>query len=195
MLYSLAKCRRLSQFSETRFRLVTWLDKRSTIVFFLPSFFIIGHVGPPLPCNKIKLVDVPEMEYYAKDGKGEVRKSLNHTWRILFLWQFWVFFFFSQSSSLVLIGSFLMSCARCAFTGRMCSRDTCMTRRRRKKALTRMAGFTRGTWGNGNQWVSLSNSVLSQGLQFPNIHANFGGNIFTILRQNLGSLHNFKSEI
>ena len=35
---------------------------------------MIGHVGPPLPCNKIKLVDVPEMEYYAKDGKGEVRK-------------------------------------------------------------------------------------------------------------------------
>ncbi|RMX40434.1 hypothetical protein pdam_00009465 [Pocillopora damicornis] len=31
-----------------------------------------GHVGPPLPCNKIKLVDVPEMEYYAKEGKGEV---------------------------------------------------------------------------------------------------------------------------
>ena len=35
---------------------------------------MIGHVGPPLPCNKIKLVDVPEMEYFAKDGKGEVRK-------------------------------------------------------------------------------------------------------------------------
>ena len=32
----------------------------------------IGHVGPPLPCNLIKLVDVPEMEYYAKDGTGEV---------------------------------------------------------------------------------------------------------------------------
>lgn len=31
-----------------------------------------GHVGPPLPCNKIKLVDVPEMDYYAKDGKGEI---------------------------------------------------------------------------------------------------------------------------
>jgi len=31
-----------------------------------------GHVGPPILCNKIKLVDVPEMDYYAKDGKGEV---------------------------------------------------------------------------------------------------------------------------
>jgi len=31
-----------------------------------------GHVGPPLPCTKIKLVDVPDMQYYAKDGKGEI---------------------------------------------------------------------------------------------------------------------------
>jgi hypothetical protein len=25
-----------------------------------------------MPCNKIKLVDVPDMNYFAKDGKGEV---------------------------------------------------------------------------------------------------------------------------
>ncbi|XP_071829175.1 long-chain-fatty-acid--CoA ligase 1-like isoform X2 [Apostichopus japonicus] len=31
-----------------------------------------GHVGPPLPCNMIKLVDVPEKDYFAKDDKGEV---------------------------------------------------------------------------------------------------------------------------
>ncbi|RUS76771.1 hypothetical protein EGW08_015478 [Elysia chlorotica] len=31
-----------------------------------------GHVGPPLPCNMIKLVDVPEMEYYSNNNKGEV---------------------------------------------------------------------------------------------------------------------------
>ncbi|EDO46335.1 predicted protein [Nematostella vectensis] len=31
-----------------------------------------GHVGPPMPCTKIKLVDVPDMNYFAKDGKGEI---------------------------------------------------------------------------------------------------------------------------
>ena len=36
--------------------------------------FLSGHVGPPLACNLVKLVDVPEMDYYAKDNKGEVRK-------------------------------------------------------------------------------------------------------------------------
>ncbi|KAL7079797.1 hypothetical protein ACQ4LE_001432 [Meloidogyne hapla] len=33
---------------------------------------IPGHVGVPAPCNAIKLVDVPELNYYAKDGFGEV---------------------------------------------------------------------------------------------------------------------------
>lgn len=31
-----------------------------------------GHVGPPLPCCGIKLIDVPEMEYFASEGKGEI---------------------------------------------------------------------------------------------------------------------------
>ncbi|XP_052240427.1 long-chain-fatty-acid--CoA ligase 5-like isoform X2 [Dreissena polymorpha] len=32
----------------------------------------IGNVGPPLRCNYIKLVDVPDMNYNASDDKGEV---------------------------------------------------------------------------------------------------------------------------
>ena len=40
--------------------------------FTLPGDSIAGHVGPPLPCNIVKVVDVPEMEYYARNGEGEV---------------------------------------------------------------------------------------------------------------------------
>lgn len=32
----------------------------------------VGHVGPPLPCNIVKVVDVEEMEYFAKNGQGEI---------------------------------------------------------------------------------------------------------------------------
>ncbi|XP_071498607.1 long-chain-fatty-acid--CoA ligase 1-like [Diadema antillarum] len=38
----------------------------------LPGDHATGQVGPPLPCCEIKLIDVPEMEYYAKDDQGEV---------------------------------------------------------------------------------------------------------------------------
>ncbi|BFZ03559.1 hypothetical protein BsWGS_06594 [Bradybaena similaris] len=31
-----------------------------------------GHVGPPLPCNMIKLADVPEMDYFSNNNKGEI---------------------------------------------------------------------------------------------------------------------------
>lgn len=34
--------------------------------------FVPGHVGPPFPCNEIKLVDVPDMNYFSRDDKGEV---------------------------------------------------------------------------------------------------------------------------
>lgn len=40
--------------------------------FNIPGETESGNVGPPLPCSYIKLVDVPEMDYYAKDDKGEV---------------------------------------------------------------------------------------------------------------------------
>ncbi|XP_035224523.1 long-chain-fatty-acid--CoA ligase 6-like [Stegodyphus dumicola] len=40
--------------------------------------YSVGQVGPPIPCCHIKLVDVPEMEYFSKDGQGEVCiKGLN----------------------------------------------------------------------------------------------------------------------
>merc|ERR1711970_674771 len=31
-----------------------------------------GCIGAPMPYNSIKLADVPDMDYYAKDGKGEI---------------------------------------------------------------------------------------------------------------------------
>ncbi|GFQ88898.1 long-chain-fatty-acid--CoA ligase 1 [Trichonephila clavata] len=40
--------------------------------------YSVGHVGPPLPCCHVKLVDVPEMEYFAVNGQGEICiKGLN----------------------------------------------------------------------------------------------------------------------
>ncbi|XP_026803480.3 long-chain-fatty-acid--CoA ligase 1a isoform X2 [Pangasianodon hypophthalmus] len=38
----------------------------------LPGDWTAGHVGPPLPCNYVKLLDVAEMSYYAANGEGEV---------------------------------------------------------------------------------------------------------------------------
>uniref|UniRef100_A0A8C7YKJ1 Long-chain-fatty-acid--CoA ligase n=1 Tax=Oryzias sinensis TaxID=183150 RepID=A0A8C7YKJ1_9TELE len=37
----------------------------------MPGDWSAGHVGPPLPCNAIKLVDVAEMNYLAANGEGE----------------------------------------------------------------------------------------------------------------------------
>lgn len=34
--------------------------------------FNAGHVGIPAPCNAIKLIDVPELGYFAKEKAGEV---------------------------------------------------------------------------------------------------------------------------
>uniref|UniRef100_A0A3Q2XEW8 Long-chain-fatty-acid--CoA ligase n=1 Tax=Hippocampus comes TaxID=109280 RepID=A0A3Q2XEW8_HIPCM len=38
----------------------------------MPGDWTGGHVGAPLPCNSIKLVDVAEMNYLALNGEGEV---------------------------------------------------------------------------------------------------------------------------
>ncbi|XP_044081562.1 long-chain-fatty-acid--CoA ligase 1 isoform X2 [Neovison vison] len=38
----------------------------------VPGDWTAGHVGAPMPCNLIKLVDVEEMNYLASKGEGEV---------------------------------------------------------------------------------------------------------------------------
>ena len=35
-------------------------------------YCVLGNVGPPLPCNWMKVVDIPEMGYFADNGEGEV---------------------------------------------------------------------------------------------------------------------------
>ncbi len=48
-------------------------------VFISTNIFVLGHVGPPVPFCRIKLADVPELDYFAKDGKGEVTTfSIDH---------------------------------------------------------------------------------------------------------------------
>lgn len=41
-----------------------------------------GHVGVPLPCNVVKLVDVEEMNYFASNGEGEVREVTDDALKI-----------------------------------------------------------------------------------------------------------------
>ncbi|KAM4708500.1 long-chain-fatty-acid--CoA ligase 1 isoform 1-T3 [Discoglossus pictus] len=38
----------------------------------VPGDWTAGHVGAPMPCNHVKLVDVEEMNYFASKGEGEV---------------------------------------------------------------------------------------------------------------------------
>ncbi|ESO84095.1 hypothetical protein LOTGIDRAFT_211040 [Lottia gigantea] len=42
------------------------------ITFNIPGETVPGHCGGPLMCNKVKLIDVPEMDYYASKGSGEI---------------------------------------------------------------------------------------------------------------------------
>ncbi|XP_063776799.1 long-chain-fatty-acid--CoA ligase 1 isoform X1 [Pseudophryne corroboree] len=38
----------------------------------IPGDWTAGHVGAPMPCNYVKLVDVEDMNYFAAKGEGEV---------------------------------------------------------------------------------------------------------------------------
>ncbi|XP_041426043.1 long-chain-fatty-acid--CoA ligase 5 isoform X2 [Xenopus laevis] len=40
--------------------------------FSTPGDCTAGHVGAPLPCNLVKLVDVADMNYFSSNGEGEV---------------------------------------------------------------------------------------------------------------------------
>ncbi|XP_040293319.1 long-chain-fatty-acid--CoA ligase 5 [Bufo bufo] len=40
--------------------------------FTTPGDWTTGHVGAPLPCNLLKLVDVTDMNYFSSNGEGEV---------------------------------------------------------------------------------------------------------------------------
>ncbi|KAG9473334.1 hypothetical protein GDO78_018281 [Eleutherodactylus coqui] len=40
--------------------------------FTTPGDWTAGHVGAPLPCNLLKLVDVVDMNYFTSNGEGEV---------------------------------------------------------------------------------------------------------------------------
>lgn len=45
---------------------------RSQLQITTEGDYVPGHVGVPSPCNAIKLVDVAELGYFARDQAGEV---------------------------------------------------------------------------------------------------------------------------
>uniref|UniRef100_A0A1I8I4L2 long-chain-fatty-acid--CoA ligase n=1 Tax=Macrostomum lignano TaxID=282301 RepID=A0A1I8I4L2_9PLAT len=47
-------------------------EATAAVTVTLPGETSLGHVGTPVPCNHVKLVDVPEMGLKASDGRGEV---------------------------------------------------------------------------------------------------------------------------
>ena len=126
----------------------------------LPGDFTPGHVGPPLPCNYVKLVDVPDMNYFAENNQGEVRGRGrgrgNHVEGSLVAIPIVVstgrthtscyeFSGFVDTSRVYLI----CPMHRCVSRVQMYSRDILRTLRRLLKHSTARDGCTRVTLGSG----------------------------------------------
>lgn len=65
----------LSPSLETTVQVTFWVHEaawRTRVTWPQTDLSSADHVGPPLPCNSVKLVDVPEMNYLAVNGEGEV---------------------------------------------------------------------------------------------------------------------------
>lgn len=63
------------KFKKTQFQVVEGYGQTectAPVTLTVQGDHVPGHVGPPVGCCCIKLVDVPDMEYYAKNGQGEV---------------------------------------------------------------------------------------------------------------------------
>ena len=83
-----------------------------------------GHVGPPLACNYIKLMDVKDMNYFAENNEGEVCLLA------------------SSSSPLLQLPSFP---SRSVSRATISSKAITTTRRRQLRSLMQMAGFIQET--------------------------------------------------
>ncbi|XP_077999355.1 long-chain-fatty-acid--CoA ligase 5-like isoform X2 [Glandiceps talaboti] len=47
-------------------------EAAAAITMTIPGDHSVGHVGCPVTCNLVKLVDVPDMQYYADNDQGEI---------------------------------------------------------------------------------------------------------------------------
>ena len=50
----------------------TFYSNQLKLLLIFQGDFTPEHVGPPIPCCAIKLVDVPDMNYFAASGRGEI---------------------------------------------------------------------------------------------------------------------------
>ena len=105
---------------------------------------LTGHVGAPLPCNSIKLVDVSEMNYLAVNGEGEVKHKHASCG-----------FYISYKCMPFITDCVCVLVSRCVWRVLMCSRVIWRTQRRLRRLLMQMDGFTLETLENGFRYIKL----------------------------------------